>query len=435
MNTKRVKQILEQINTLPIIDVHSHIKWQAPNARNIGDMLSYHFYNELVNSAVPHDRSFPFEDRRELARRLIPNLHWIANTIQYDWLMTMSREYFGIAPSEWRAENWERIFDRSEEVLNASGWREHLLTKYNIQLTATQNHFDENLDGMDTSLFRPTLRIDNIALMRDPSHNGPGLMGDGIAAYLGRPLRTTKDAGELITRCFRYFMEHQMACVSIAYPAELGTVAVSELEAQRLLDSMVDGREWSAVEREAWASYVLSTFCDACRKHRKPFYFMFGVSRDAYKHGVWAGNSLFDAVNSMRKYEYLLNAYPDVSFPMACMSDTNFLELAAAGWVRHNVFPAGLWWFTNNPGDIQRETRRRIDIMPRNKCIGCFSDAYFLEDILPKYNMYRFELAVVLAERMERSQIHPNMEPFTLNDALALAEDLLVNNPRRLFGL
>ena len=73
--------------------------------------------------------------------------------------------------------------------------------------------------------------------------------------------------------------------------------------------------------------------------------------------------------------------------------------------------------------------------MPGNKSIGYFSDAYYLDFILPKFRMYKFELAVVLAERMERSLVHPNMEPFSLDDALAMAEDLLIHNPTRILGL
>jgi glucuronate isomerase len=76
-----------------------------------------------------------------------------------------------------------------------------------------------------------------------------------------------------------------------------------------------------------------------------------------------------------------------------------------------------------------------LDAVPAGKLIGYFSDAYYLEFILPKFRMYKFELAVALAERMERSLVHPNMEAFSLDDALVLAEDMLINNPLRILGL
>jgi len=99
------------------------------------------------------------------------------------------------------------------------------------------------------------------------------------------------------------------------------------------------------------------------------------------------------------------------------------------------VYPSGHWWYSNQPTDIAREIRRRLDTVPGNKSIGYFSDAYYLEFVLPKFRMYKFELATALAERMERSLIHPNMEPFTLDDALELAERLLISNPARVLGI
>ena len=100
-----------------------------------------------------------------------------------------------------------------------------------------------------------------------------------------------------------------------------------------------------------------------------------------------------------------------------------------------NVYPSGHWWYSNQPTDIAREIRRRIDTVPGNKPIGYFSDAYYLEFVLPKFRMYKFELACALVERMERSLLHPNMEEFTLDDALALAYAMLVENPARIIGI
>ena len=73
--------------------------------------------------------------------------------------------------------------------------------------------------------------------------------------------------------------------------------------------------------------------------------------------------------------------------------------------------------------------------MPGNKSIGYFSDAYYLEFILPKFRMFKFELAAALAERMERSLIHPNMEPLSLDEAVEMAKALLVDNPARVIGI
>jgi len=57
-----------------------------------------------------------------------------------------------------------------------------------------------------------------------------------------------------------------------------------------------------------------------------------------------------------------------------------------------------------------------------------------MEFILPKFRMFKFELAAALAERMERSLIHPNMTSFSLDDALDLAYAMLVENPIQIVG-
>jgi len=109
------------------------------------------------------------------------------------------------------------------------------------------------------------------------------------------------------------------------------------------------------------------------------------------------------------------------------------VELTSAAWIRHNVFPSGHWWYLNSPVDIARELRRRLDVVPAPKLIGYYSDAYCVEFILPKFGMYKYELAVALAERMERSRTHPNTEPMSEDDALELGQALLIDNPINLF--
>ncbi len=66
--------------------------------------------------------------------------------------------------------------------------------------------------------------------------------------------------------------------------------------------------------------------------------------------------------------------------------------------------------------------------MPKVKQIGYYSDAYKLEFVLPKFNMYRKILAETLADDAIRGQ------GWTADRALGLARHVLLENPRRIFG-
>jgi glucuronate isomerase len=430
MNGALVTELYERIDTLPIIDIHTHVNGRSPAATNIGDILSYHYYTELANSAEFQDGGFPYNDPEALTRVILPKLALIRNTVQYDWLMTISREYLGIDPWEWQPENWRFIFDQSVEVMGRAEWPEELIAQSNITRVFLTNQYDDDLDGLDTALYTPCLRCEPFVTGMDtPSER------EGLATFLGRAIRTPGDVVSAIDRTFQRFVAHGMGYAAISTPTNLATSEVAEETAQRLLTRLVEGAAWTPDERQAWSAWAMNRIADACRKYDRPFHLMVGVNREVYAQGVPSGRDLFDSVNSMRGYDHLFNAYADVRFPVAVLADTTGLELTAAAWIRHNVYPSGHWWYANHPTDIAREIRRRLDVVPGNKSIGYFSDAYYLDFILPKFRMYKFELAVVLAERMERSLVHPNMEPFSLDDALAMAEDLLIDNPTRILGL
>jgi glucuronate isomerase len=67
--------------------------------------------------------------------------------------------------------------------------------------------------------------------------------------------------------------------------------------------------------------------------------------------------------------------------------------------------------------------------VPKTKQIGYYSDAYKLEFILPKYNMYRRLLARVLADDFVRTGVYSESQ------AVDLARLLLRDNARRIFNV
>jgi glucuronate isomerase len=89
----------------------------------------------------------------------------------------------------------------------------------------------------------------------------------------------------------------------------------------------------------------------------------------------------------------------------------------------------GHWWYSNIPAYIRRDLGERLQAVPKTKQIGYYSDAYKLEFVLPKYNMYRRVLADTLADDFVR--------PGRLSEteAVALGKRLLRDNVREIFGV
>jgi len=93
-----------------------------------------------------------------------------------------------------------------------------------------------------------------------------------------------------------------------------------------------------------------------------------------------------------------------------------------------NFSLAGYWWHNFFPSAISQLIDESLDMIPANKQIGFFSDAYCVEWSYGKLQIVRKLLAAALAARIERGQ-------YSLDDALSIARTLLYETPQSLLGM
>ncbi len=117
-----------------------------------------------------------------------------------------------------------------------------------------------------------------------------------------------------------------------------------------------------------------------------------------------------------------------MTFPVSTLSPDAGAELVAYAWIFPNVVPLGHWWYSNIPAFIAADLRARLQAVPKTKLVGYYSDAYKLEFVLPKFNMFRRVLAETLADDAIRGR------GWSADRALELARLVLLENPRRIFG-
>lgn len=172
---------------------------------------------------------------------------------------------------------------------------------------------------------------------------------------------------------------------------------------------------------------VFWMLAEFCAEFRLPFDLMIGPVRDVYPRGVAGGRDLFDRRVSLYDYRDLFNHFAGVTFPISTLSPDAAAELVAYSWIFPNVLPMGHWWYSNVPVFIAQDLRARVQALPKTKLLGYYSDAYKLEFIAPKFNMYRRVLADVLTEEAIRGRGWP------VERALDLAKLILFDNPKRIF--
>ena len=416
------RDLYTEICRIPLIDPHSHINPHAAAAKSLDDILGYHYYTELAHSAgmdqAPLAKDAP---PRERVRAILGHMSRLDNTAQYSWFLEIAQTFFGFKKDSVSADDCDALCAEAERVMNQPTWEEQVLRRSNVEKIFLTNDFDDPLDGFDTKRYVPCLRTDDLVFHLDkPATRERLAMATGIDAGNAEQL---KDA---IARLFVHFTQHGAKACAISLPPDFAPAPVSPFDLTLALGELIAGNEEA---KRICANGVFWMLAEHCREFRLPFDLMIGVNRRVYRNGVYQGQDLFDQRTSLIQYAELFNAFPEVTFPISVLTSAQNQELVSYSWIFPNVVTSGHWWYSNIPAYIEHDARARLQAVPKTKQLGYYSDAYKLEFILPKYNMYRRILAQILAADFVRPGIYSETQ------AIGLARLLLRENTERIFGV
>ena len=425
MTSSLVKEILNPLEQLRLIDPHSHINPHSAASETLADILGYHYYTELAHSAgLSRDQiEKPGIEPKEKVELLVPWLATIENTAQYSWLLEMCQVFFGFEDQRITNSNWEALYDSALSKMQAPDWEKTVLDRSGLDQVYLTNDFDDSLDGFDTQLYVPCLRTDDLVF------------------HLGKPDVRTRlqkatqispsDAASLklaIGHLFSHFTSRGARACAISLPPDFSPAPISSGVADSLVGKVFGGHDLTTDESRSLSNFVFWSLAEFCAEFKLPFDLMIGVNRRVYEAGVYQGQDLYDKRVSLIQYKALLNAFPQVTFPVSVLSETSNQELVSYAWIFPNIVTSGHWWYSNIPAFIEKDCRSRLQAVPMTKQIGYYSDMYKLEFALPKFAMYRRILARVLAEDFVTDR------GWSVERAVELGKLVLRGNVETIFG-
>lgn len=124
----------------------------------------------------------------------------------------------------------------------------------------------------------------------------------------------------------------------------------------------------------------------------------------------------------------LAGEYEDFHFDCSSACDANIQDLAILAKHVPNISVAGYWWHSLYPFFIRKSIEARLDIVPANKIVGFFSDAYHAEWCYPKLKMVKAIFEEVLVERVEKGWYNEDI-------ALSLGRQVFYDNPARIYNM
>ena len=418
------RELFEEIARWPILDCHSHIDAHRPAARNLDEILGYHYYTELAHSAgMPAGLVAPNLDPRERARNLAGYLGRIDNTVQHSWLMEIVRTFHGFEHDRITPETIDGLFNRANRPDDSPAWDNEVWDRSKLEAVFLTNDFDDPLEGFDTRRYVPCLRTDDLVLkLHEPSTIARLQKSTGVEVIDYASLR------QAIGATFERFVKKGARACAISLPPDFAPRISTPRRAVTPIRRALHQMDFRPDEHDEVRRVVFWTIAEFCAEFKLPFDLMIGPIRNVYPAGVAGGRDLFDRRVSLHEYRDLFNHFANVTFPVSTLSPDAGAELVAYSWIFPNVVPNGHWWYSNIPTYIANDLQARLQAVPKVKQIGYYSDAYKLEFVLPKFNMYRRILAEVLAEDAVKGQ------GWKLDRALDVARHVLLENPRRIFG-
>jgi glucuronate isomerase len=416
------RDLYSEISRIRLIDPHSHIDPRSAASRSLDDILGYHYNTELAHSAGMSQEPLSADTApRERVRAILAHMERFDNTVQYGWFLDIARTFLGFKGGRVTAADCDALFDEADRVMNAPGWEEEVLERSNVEKVFLTNDFDDPLDGFDATRYVPCLRTDDLVFRIDRPD-----VRERLARATGVEVGDADSLRQAIRGLFERFAARGAKACAISLPPDFAPFAVTDIGVGVAMGALESAADSDVAARQASVFWLLA---EHCREFELPFDLMIGVNRRVYEEGVYQGQDLFDQRTSLIQYAELFNAFPEVPFCVSVLSSNQNQELVSYSWIFPNVITSGHWWYSNVPAYIAADCRARLQAVPKTKQIGYYSDAYKLEFIRPKYDMFRRILAQLLADDFVRTGVYSETQ------AVDLARLLLRDNARRIFNV
>jgi glucuronate isomerase len=414
--------IKEWVDAVPAVDIHSHINYAHPHAKNPRDILFYHYLaTELRSAGLPSDAISASLSVEEAVKNALPYFPLIKNTSTHWYLMRMLRELYGFEHGEINKENWEGLVEAIYKGTKQSDRYKWILTeKAKVKKTFLTLKYDESVPQYDTQFFVGALRLDQLISQLSKENV------QSLERATGASIESLDAFADSLSALFKKFSKCVSATASFQ-PEETFTEP-SKLEAEKSFKKILGRKNLTPKESQAISSYALDQILRLAERQKFVFQIMVGSKRPV--PGAAPPDyavSGFDPkmVSSLCP---IFSKFSGLKFDVFAASHVQSHELAVVSKNYPNVHVSGYWWYVFYPTFIQQFLRERLQMLPRNKSNGFFSDAYVVEWSYAKSQMVRLQIATVLSEMVTGGYVTEEL-------AKELAVDLLARNPQSLYRL
>ncbi len=410
----------EAVQSLSVVDIHTHINGSDPAAHDISEIVFYHYIvSELEASGVSRAE---LNAANTVEKKVELFLKWhgrLSNTITY-WCLRRVLELHGVnAQAELTRSSLLEANERVRATHADPGWPRRTLVETNhVCRTALTLEVTEKTIPFDSKLFFGTLRLDEITV--NVSQNNLRRFAEVSGTIIGDLSSFEKAAQARV----RDFAKAGGKALTVGLPPEEDFATAERSSAEQVFGRILTGEAVSSQETALLHSYLLDFFAGLASEATRPFQILLGVRRPL--PGRAAVAVLHPGLVS--RYASLFHKFSNLNFDLFLASAAHSQEAIATAKNYPNLSLSGFWWYGFSPPYIRALLMERLLALPQVKLHAFFSDAYNVEWSVGKLALLRRELSRVLAELMVSGYLSESQAP-------DLAKGLLSGNATQLYRL
>jgi glucuronate isomerase len=442
MNKESLVHDLEQaLAEVPMFDIHTHLVGGKLGARGLHDVLLYHMVaSDLYAAGCPSGQrltQFPQwptpEEAQARIQEALPFLPHIQNTSSF-WgvRIILSRLYGWDKPIS--ADNWQQLDAAIRERAEDRAWHHSVLDRLQIQRTGTELARREN--GEDDARLQFALEwgfftrcqwgeydtaLYELERCWGRSPESPSPIATGPRPPTDRMIRSLAEVHAAVAHYVDSIPYGQLLSTATHLSTDINYRVVNQAEMESALQRRAQA---GSAERDTYASYVNEVFLTALERHGGEIVFQFSLGAEPLPFET--GSRL--AERTIAQLAEMMARHPKLRFQCFLASRHANQALCTLARQLPNFSLAGYWWHNFFPEVIRQIMAERLDMLPANKQVGFFSDAYCVEWTYAKAVLVRKQLARVLAEKIDQGQ-------FSAEEAIAIAQAILYESPQTLIGL
>jgi len=247
------------------------------------------------------------------------------------------------------------------------------------------------------------------------------ILGGGARPSTDRTIKTLDDVHAAI----KHYVESIPYDHVISTATSLSTDIDYRLPSDNEMSKALKNRAKAGLaERDTFAAYIGEAFLAALEKRSDQIVFQFSLGAEPLPFETASRVSQ----KTLAQLAEIVGRHPKLHFQ--CFVSSRHANQTLCTMCRElpNFSLAGYWWHNFFPAAIRHIMAERLDMLPVNKQVGFFSDAYAVEWAYAKALIVRRQMTQVLAEKVAQGQ-------YALEEAIRVAREILYQTPRALLRM